>query len=294
MDAKKNRIIEIAIPFFARKGVHATSIQEIAEAAGMAKGTLYLYFKSKDDLFYASIHFILERIEALFANHPIYTNNPRQGFQLLLLEQIQFALAYRDFFFMLLNESAMKTNDDMHRKMYMQRNVQLQLYCDYVRALYGKKAAPHAMDAAAMIQAVVTQYCAHALLDGATIDPGQLATFLMDRIDDWMNGMMRSGEAPILMEQAILGTPTTGHGVQDWEADIRSLREALQQEATDQAEREEGLLYLQVVENELRKPVPVSAVIESILSSFVTSGSPAVARVAGRLAEKVTSAVRKD
>ena len=35
---------------FARKGFHETKVAEIARAAGVADGTIYLYFKSKDDL----------------------------------------------------------------------------------------------------------------------------------------------------------------------------------------------------------------------------------------------------
>lgn len=295
METKRRRIIEMAIPFFAKKGVHATSIQEIAEAAGMAKGTLYLYFKSKDDLFDASVHYVLERIEALVANHPVEADAPRQGFRHWLIEQIRFALAYRDFFIMLLNESGMAASDGIHQKLFLQRINQLQHYCNYVKALYGNKAAPFAMDAAAMMQAVVTQYCAHALLDGADIDARVLADFLMDRLDDWMNGLMKSGKAPILREAGILRLQGAGHaGLNGLEGDIRLLREALQEETAHPSEREEGLLYLQVVENELRKPRPVSAVIEGILTSLAASPSPAVSRAAGRLAEKVKSATLRD
>lgn len=35
---------------FARKGFYATKVSEVAKAAGVADGTIYLYFKNKDDL----------------------------------------------------------------------------------------------------------------------------------------------------------------------------------------------------------------------------------------------------
>ncbi|MDR1619744.1 MAG: TetR/AcrR family transcriptional regulator [Clostridiales bacterium] len=47
---KKQRIITAAIDLFYKKDFEAASIQEITEAAGIAKGTLYLYFSSKDAL----------------------------------------------------------------------------------------------------------------------------------------------------------------------------------------------------------------------------------------------------
>jgi len=48
---KKEEILRAATPVFAEKGYHETSMEEIAEASGVAKGTLYLYYKSKADLF---------------------------------------------------------------------------------------------------------------------------------------------------------------------------------------------------------------------------------------------------
>ena len=35
---------------FSERGLESTSVQDIAQAAGIAKGTIYLYFKSKEDL----------------------------------------------------------------------------------------------------------------------------------------------------------------------------------------------------------------------------------------------------
>lgn len=53
---KETRIAEIenaAKEVFFSKGYEAATIQEIAESAGIAKGTVYLYYKSKEDLYSA-------------------------------------------------------------------------------------------------------------------------------------------------------------------------------------------------------------------------------------------------
>jgi TetR/AcrR family fatty acid metabolism transcriptional regulator len=47
---KRERILRGAIEVFARKGFYATRVSEIAKAAGVADGTIYLYFKNKDDV----------------------------------------------------------------------------------------------------------------------------------------------------------------------------------------------------------------------------------------------------
>jgi len=45
---KRERILRAAIQVFARKGFYATRVSEIAKAAGVADGTIYLYFENKD------------------------------------------------------------------------------------------------------------------------------------------------------------------------------------------------------------------------------------------------------
>ncbi|MBP1154612.1 MULTISPECIES: TetR/AcrR family transcriptional regulator [unclassified Paenibacillus] len=48
---KRDKIIESALKLFEEKGYHSTKISDIVQDAGMAKGTFYLYFKSKEDMF---------------------------------------------------------------------------------------------------------------------------------------------------------------------------------------------------------------------------------------------------
>jgi len=47
---KRERILDAAERVFARRGFFASRVSEIAKDAGVADGTIYLYFKSKDDL----------------------------------------------------------------------------------------------------------------------------------------------------------------------------------------------------------------------------------------------------
>lgn len=59
---KRERILRAAIKVFARKGFYATRVSEIAKAAGVADGTIYLYFKNKDDVL---VSIFEDRIEKL-------------------------------------------------------------------------------------------------------------------------------------------------------------------------------------------------------------------------------------
>jgi len=48
---KKQLIIEAAIKVFARDGLEKGKIADIAKEAGIGKGTVYEYFRSKNDIF---------------------------------------------------------------------------------------------------------------------------------------------------------------------------------------------------------------------------------------------------
>jgi len=49
-EEKRNRILQAAISVFAKKGFFHAKISEIANEAGVADGTIYLYFQNKDHL----------------------------------------------------------------------------------------------------------------------------------------------------------------------------------------------------------------------------------------------------
>lgn len=50
IEARRNQILDAATHVFAEKGFHSTTIRQIAQQAGIADGTIYIYFKTKTDL----------------------------------------------------------------------------------------------------------------------------------------------------------------------------------------------------------------------------------------------------
>ncbi len=59
---KRERILKAAIKVFAKNGFYATRVSEIAKAAGVADGTIYLYFKNKDDVLVTIFEEGIERL----------------------------------------------------------------------------------------------------------------------------------------------------------------------------------------------------------------------------------------
>lgn len=62
-DAMRLHIIKAAMQTYNKYGFHAAKMSDIAKAAGVAKGTLYLYFKSKEALTTGLVKWIFQQIE---------------------------------------------------------------------------------------------------------------------------------------------------------------------------------------------------------------------------------------
>lgn len=67
-DRRPNEILEAALDCFAQRGFAATRLEDVATRAGVTKGTAYLYFKNKEELFKAVVSNyvvpVLEQLEA--------------------------------------------------------------------------------------------------------------------------------------------------------------------------------------------------------------------------------------
>ena len=72
-EARPEELVQAALAVFGERGFRQTTLTEVAERAGVSKGTVYLYFESKDDLFRAvvtqKVASLLEPAEAMARSH---------------------------------------------------------------------------------------------------------------------------------------------------------------------------------------------------------------------------------
>jgi AcrR family transcriptional regulator len=74
-DARPAEVLEAALDVFFEKGFAAARLEDIAARAGVSKGTVYLYFDSKEDVFEALVHAIpeanVEQLRAVAADQSV-------------------------------------------------------------------------------------------------------------------------------------------------------------------------------------------------------------------------------
>jgi len=59
---RQQEILEAAVRAFSRQGYHNCTVAQVAREAGVADGTIYLYFQSKEDLLVSAFRHVLERL----------------------------------------------------------------------------------------------------------------------------------------------------------------------------------------------------------------------------------------
>ena len=72
---KYNRILEAAVKVFAEQGFNQSTISQIAREAGVADGTIYLYFKNKDDILVQFFSYKTKQVFDLFREEVAQAEN---------------------------------------------------------------------------------------------------------------------------------------------------------------------------------------------------------------------------
>lgn len=157
----KEKIVQAAITTFSKYGYDKTRMDDIAKSAKLGKGTLYLYFKSKEELFYAisenSIKELKEQLSKLFSKKEDLVHDAEKFYD-----------QYRNLIhdsekvsFEMIAESS--RNPKLRKALYEQRMKVYGIVIDYLRRQIEKGFFRKDMDVNAIASGLV------ALYDGLTI-----------------------------------------------------------------------------------------------------------------------------
>lgn len=104
MNKTKKVIFEAAIKTFSNFGYNGTTMDQVAEAAGVAKGTLYYHYKSKEEIF----NFIIEEGLGLMVEelkeHIKTVTNPLEKLRIICKAQLSILYRNKDFFKVLMSQ----------------------------------------------------------------------------------------------------------------------------------------------------------------------------------------------
>lgn len=93
---KRPRILDAAVKVFARKGFFQARVADIAKEAEVADGTIYLYFKNKDDLLISIFEEKMRQVIASFRSAIAEENDARARLHRLIRMHLEGFQAYPD------------------------------------------------------------------------------------------------------------------------------------------------------------------------------------------------------
>ncbi len=89
-ELRKSKILDVALKEFSEKGYDKALLEDIALKAGVAKGTIYLYYKDKKDLFNHSILFIIDKFVEIIENIVESNLSPIDKIKSVIRDQVKY------------------------------------------------------------------------------------------------------------------------------------------------------------------------------------------------------------
>lgn len=136
LEARRSEILSAAECLFSKHGFFKTSMAEIAGAAQFAMGTVYRFFKSKEDIYISLVEAKVEELIALLEDRVSQANSATEKIQAVIKVKLAFADKNRDFFRIYVSEwsgfewTVKSAFGDRVWKRYL---AQIQLVADLVR-----------------------------------------------------------------------------------------------------------------------------------------------------------------
>lgn len=259
---------------FSAKGSSVTSMQEIAEVCGMSKGSLYLHFKSKEELEKSIYELIASRIkdEILRVDQdPLLV--PKEQ----LRKQVEVLLVH----FLEIREFLLKQFHDQmppgkppfdKENMRQEMLATLQWFNNKLKTIYGPDVEPYTMEIGMFMGSMLGSYIRFLFMPGFHLNVGIIADHQIQLLDDIVASTLRRRPEPLIPMEAL------GQLGQLCQTDIRTQRHPLIIIKTMKNElkkiqvepdvREDAMESLNIMEKELLALQPSRAVLKGMLANL--------------------------
>lgn len=108
---KREKIIETASELFSKKSYHEVMMDDVAKLTSVAKGTVYNYFSSKEELYFSIIKQRMEKLTNSLTEKTESENNSIDSLHSFVSYLYMFMMKYRNFFLMYRKEFLINDNE---------------------------------------------------------------------------------------------------------------------------------------------------------------------------------------
>ncbi|SNZ04903.1 transcriptional regulator, TetR family [Terribacillus aidingensis] len=271
MQEKKIIIIERATEIIAKKGYHAASIQEIAEASKLSKGAFYSYFKSKDELLAEIVryHFrlISEEIEKVDQQE---MHSSRDKAKLKLSTIMREMVKRGNFIIMQRHEIDSDIGKEMELFFLEVRETGRRKTESDLLDVYGERSKPYLKDLRILLEGMLYQFIGDMLLYGLLLDLDRTAAYIMERMDDMVAGLLRRKTEPLVTEDTPVASSVFEKELRDKEVMqvLHRMQAVILKLDSTHSEMEELQGVVELIQEEMRGKEPKKLLIQGLLANF--------------------------
>ncbi|WP_438492953.1 TetR/AcrR family transcriptional regulator [Paenibacillus sp. IHBB 3054] len=269
---KKEQIIKTAMQLFAVKGSSSTSMQEIAELCGISKGSLYLVFKSKEELERSIYIYCFRMIRDPLQREELESRrSPREK----LRNQVEILLNHvyelREFLQRQIQEFAGKGVMEVPEWLRKSNAPLLTWFQNKLETLYGPDILAYTGDLCLLGSGMIHSYIRVIFNQGSPVSIARMADHLVDLLDIVVSGLL-AGKPDPLISSAFLTQWLEEHGDNPRKSPLQLIKEMKvlisATSAVDTQSLEDGLESLGILESEILMPHPRKAIIRGMLANL--------------------------
>lgn len=250
---KRTEIMDGAVQFFSVKGFHQTSVQEIANAAGISKGAFYKHFDSKESMLIEILkHYLLEIVSVASNTSFPSEMDRKEVFKKKLLIELERTLSDQEFFMMVFKDFPQSENEQLELLIKEMRSSTTALHKSLLLETYGTEIQDFLPDLVVILEALLREYIFTMLFDRIQLPLPQLVDFISACLDSIVENI--GSMTPMLKDAHLL--PTSLAECFDMaESKIRSL----------DIQQDKFLSALHLLKEEVEKEKQLSFVAEAML-----------------------------
>lgn len=268
---KRTRLIDAAIDLLLEQGYAATTIQQVAEKAGVSKGAVYLYFKSKNELMLAIMDHLDVKTKDEVAAIRASDAPPRERLRTQITYQLNEVLENQQIIEVYLRESEIGLNEEMLLLAQRIRADWQKIQEDFIYDVFGDPCKEYLTDLAVTLNGIINEYYMILLLDKVNLNTDKVADYLVQLMDAWVPALIQSDLKPLLTPEVLPNADQISNQLKALSrakvdqalAEMRTHAESLQDPA---AQELSGSLDLIVAE--LEKDKPNTLLIQGMLAGL--------------------------
>ncbi|MCC3378778.1 TetR/AcrR family transcriptional regulator [Paenibacillus farraposensis] len=200
MSVTKEEVLKSSMKLFKEHGFLSTTIQDIAEDCGIAKGSVYKYFPSKEDLFsevFDQCHnAYFDQVDELKRFPEL---SPEEQFLQQIILRFRYFMEYKHIL-VEFTELPIQQDPKFQPLRHKVRGRLIRWHKECLTRVYGEEIYPFLWDLVSIYRAILKEYLFWIVYEEKSLSLEETARFILDKLNVLVKHMMASNLKPLLKQ----------------------------------------------------------------------------------------------